>query len=597
MAESMSAVYRRELSLADLPEAAGAGRAWAVLGLILAACAVPLVVSLELQDTRHTMETIALMSSQETWLRQHGWQDIEADPQAWLMPTRNGEPRIVKPPMLVWLHMLAWWDLSPGTSTIEQLTQRARLVAAGLGLVLVGATYWAGLTLGGLRLATTAGLAAGSMWFVQYQSRTASYDIHMAAWASVAVAAGVWAAGLGAARPGSIRRLAGWSVYSLALTLALLSKGPLALVVTLLPMLAAWWLATDRRRTVEVGLVLGTVIATALWAAWYAQAFVAASQVTATLAREYIAPRPEFQTPLYYLALIGLVMPWGMWMVAGLFEPFVRAEGARRWRLLWPWLWFVLIFVFFSIPPAKQKRYILPITPAAALLAAQVFCDHAMLARRGMPDAGGRVLAWLHWIGLLAVSAALPWLWALQPWLVERGWIDEAVTSSLSWPVAAGVGALLVGTAAGGAWLHAKRDRAVAGAVATAVWMVVFSTTFWWTYTRGPDQRHAIRDDAELLTATVGPAPLRYFTRTPDAEGINEELLFFARRIAPEIDEAALILLREAAVGPVFVITHTDPAYFDTMLARGYEHVRRFDADRGVQMDLWRASPLSSGPP
>ncbi|MEP0762465.1 MAG: hypothetical protein HRF48_06970, partial [Chloroflexota bacterium] len=163
------------------------------LALVLLACLPPMLVDLAKRDSTHTMENIALLSAQETWLRQQGYYDLPADPNAWVMPTRNGSPRVTKPPMLVWLNLLAWWDLDPYTASVDLVTYRARLVAVGMALILIASTFWAGLTLADRRLAVLAALAAGSMWFLQRQGRTASYDIHLAAWSSLAMAAGLWA--------------------------------------------------------------------------------------------------------------------------------------------------------------------------------------------------------------------------------------------------------------------------------------------------------------------------------------------------------------------------------------------------------------------
>jgi hypothetical protein len=50
----------------------GAWRAWMGLIAVLLVCGAPLFVRLGEADSRRTMENIAVASSQETWLRQHG---------------------------------------------------------------------------------------------------------------------------------------------------------------------------------------------------------------------------------------------------------------------------------------------------------------------------------------------------------------------------------------------------------------------------------------------------------------------------------------------------------------------------------------------
>lgn len=564
------------------------GKGLTAMMLTLAACTPVLVVSLDVADPHHTMENIALLSSQETWLRQIGWHDIPADAKAFWMPTRNGEPRIVKPPMLVWLHMLAWSDLTPAGSNTTQLTHRARLVAAGLGLVMLGSIFWCGRTLGDLRLAVLATLIAGSTWFFQRQARSASYDIHLAAWATLAVASGLWAIAPGQAMPAAGRRVVGWLVCCLALIMAWLSKGPLSLVLVLLPLTAALCLERRHWRPHVIGMVGAVVVAAAVVLPWFRYAWAVAEEAAATWRHEFLAPRPEFQPPYYYLGLLGLMLPWTIWLIAGLFHPWMRGEPGARQRLMVAWLWFVLLFVFFSIPPAKQQRYILPIVPAAALLAARVFADHAALAKAGRPDPGARLLQWPHWMCLLAASLMLPLLIAAQPILIGRGWLGEPFSASMPWPAAAAWSAGLIAIAALGAWRHLGRHDAWHGGLATAAWALLLTTVWWPMYVRGPHRVHPIRAEAQRVVEVVGDAPLRHLRLSRQTEGLNEEFLFFARRIAPEVTPQQLETFASQSRRPFFVLADADSAEEQWLREHGYEPVLDYHHDKNAPQRVWR---------
>jgi hypothetical protein len=88
-------------------------------------------------------------------------------------------------------------------------------------------------------------------------------------------------------------------------------------------------------------------------------------------AASYNNPQPWW---FYLLALVLLLFPWVFFALGqvrrvttmtltsamGLSEPW--------WRLCWAWV--LAILVFFSIPNSKLVGYILPVTPALALLAA-----------------------------------------------------------------------------------------------------------------------------------------------------------------------------------------------------------------------------------
>ena len=101
-----------------------------LLFLAVVVYSVPTLWKLGVSDSMYHMENMTLLPSQETWIRQqHG------DLDAWLTPSMRGRPRIRKPPMVIWLHMLSWTGLDADTVDPAVLTTRARLVAWSLGLM------------------------------------------------------------------------------------------------------------------------------------------------------------------------------------------------------------------------------------------------------------------------------------------------------------------------------------------------------------------------------------------------------------------------------------------------------------------------------
>ncbi|MCG8510549.1 MAG: glycosyltransferase family 39 protein, partial [Rhodospirillales bacterium] len=223
------------------------GRTVLLLLAVLAICLPAMLVDLAARDSTHTMENIAVLSAQETWLRQVGYKDIEAAPDAWLMPTRNGEPRVTKPPMYVWTTVLGWIGLDPDTATAEQIIWRARFVSVVMGVVLIASIFWMGLSLEGRRLAVVAALAAGAMWFVQRQARTASYDIHMTAWVALSLAGALWAMKPLRRKAHWRRQVVGWGAAAFGLFMGFMSK-QLALVVMVLPLVVFFVLNKPFRR-------------------------------------------------------------------------------------------------------------------------------------------------------------------------------------------------------------------------------------------------------------------------------------------------------------------------------------------------------------
>src|SRR5688572_4939857 len=114
--EPVPSPFRGASAMLDMTSTAARGNRLAIIALaaIMALSLPALLIDLGRLAPRSWMEGIALLSSRETWKRQHA-----GESHAWLTPTVNGSPRLRKPPMLIWLNMLAWSDLDPATAPAE----------------------------------------------------------------------------------------------------------------------------------------------------------------------------------------------------------------------------------------------------------------------------------------------------------------------------------------------------------------------------------------------------------------------------------------------------------------------------------------------
>lgn len=559
---------------------------WLILLLILVVSAIPMLVVVGRSDSKRTMENIAVLSAQETWLRQHGWQDIPADPEAWLMPTRNGNPRIVKPPLVIWLDMLAWSDLTPADSTAQQLIGRARVVSVIMGLLTVAGVYWIGLVLGDRKLAIMSALAAGTCLFLQRQARIASYDIHMVGWATLAVASAIWAMRPFGPTPALWRTLAGWGLAGVALAGAYMSKGPLALLVGAAPVLCTIFVVKDNWRRHVKGLVGMLLVAALLTLPWYLYLWVEVRNTAAALLHEYKAERKEFQPPYYYFGLLGLVLPWSIWLVAGLTQPFMRASGEHRRKLMIAWVWFVFLFVAFSLPGAKQQRYILPIVPAAALLIGQLWRYHEALAQRGETDPGVNLLRIPHWIGVVGASLLVWPFFVSQGWMVKRGWFETMPIGDVPQGFAAAIGAVLTVLAILGAWWHFKW-KPMRAAVVMGAWSLVLMLLVWYAWSTGDRGFHPVRAPAQKFSEIVDGAAVGYFKHRKYPLSPNEEFLLYARRILPPVRPTEAEDFGRSAEH-VYVLAPQAGDARRVLRRSGYERVRAFQHDYDEVLDLWR---------
>lgn len=563
----------------------GAGD-WLMLFMVLVISAIPMLIVVGRGDSKRTMENIAVLSAQETWLRQHGWQDIPADPDAWLMPTRNGNPRIVKPPLVIWLDMLAWADLTPAESTAQQLVGRARIVSVGMALLTVAGVYWIGLMMGDRKLAIMSALAAGTCVFLLRQARIASYDIHMTGWATLAVASAVWAMRPFGPTPALGRTLAGWGLAGVALAGAYMSKGPLALLVGAAPVLCTIVVVKDNWRRHTKGLVGMLFVAALLTLPWYLYLWGEVRNTAAALLNEYRAERPEFQPPYYYLGLFGLMLPWSIWLLAGLTQPFMRASGEHRRKLMVAWVWFVFIFVAFSLPGAKQQRYILPIVPAAALLIGQLWRYHETLAQRGEADPGVNLLRIPHWIGVIGASLLVWPFFVSQGWMVERGGFKTMPVGDVPHVFAAAVGVVLTVLAVLGVRWHFQW-KPFRAAVVMACWSMVLMMLAWYAWSSGDRGMHPVRVPAQKFGAMVEGGVVGYFKHRKHPLSPNEEFLLYARRILQPVRPTEAQAFGRSAEHVYMLAPRVGDAR-RVLRRSGYEKVRAFQHDYDEVLDLWR---------
>lgn len=587
----------KELLATPAPPHRGAGIAWLIMALLLGLCAPPLFMRTGVHLSTHTMENVAMVTSQETWLRWHA-----GETGAWMVTSNDGQPRVEKPPMLTWLDFLAWSDLTPGVATPMDLTHRARIVSALLALIMLASIFWLGNSLGDLSIASLAMLVAGSMIFFQRQGRSASYDIHFVAWGTLAVAAAFWAMKPldSGAPPSRARQIAGWSIAGAAMACSLMSKNPLLFAIVLMPVLGAIVLLPHRRGSNLVGLGAAIVIALLPVIPWYWHVVVTYPRAFAILKMEFQQPRTNPQVFYYYLGLFGLVVPWSAWLICGLIQPFTHVEWQRRRRLLVPWLWFALIFLFFSIPAAKQQRYILPIIPAVALLCAQVLREYQSKADSGRADRLARIIGGAMWFILFLVSLCVGPMLAFHEWLAARmpaKMSDEfnAIRFnqiSVAWAIVLTI--VLVALAVLG-WIWNQRWQPMRSALAMAIWTLAVTSVYWGFENGEPrrtDEVKLYQSEAERVATIIGNSPMRSLRITGSdfqSYKLNEEFRLYFGRLIRRITPEELSSYAEQSPTPVYVLTKSQPEYADTLAAAGYHEVDSavITDEKDVQQ-LWR---------
>ncbi len=167
-----------------------------------------------------------------------------------------------------------------------------------------------------------------------------------------------------------------WPAYAL-LSLATLTKGPVALVLAALTFGGFLYSAQPRPARHELRLRQGLLIIAALAGTWYAAiAIVDPSYLwkflwTHNVTRFAAGTGGHRANPFAYLYLLPAVfLPWSLYLPAVILH-YRNAAPARVPRASeFCLLWIGVVFVFFSLSRGKLATYLLPLFPPLAVLTA-----------------------------------------------------------------------------------------------------------------------------------------------------------------------------------------------------------------------------------
>jgi len=286
----------------------------------------------------------------------------------WVTPVLYGSPWLEKPPLYYWLAMLSY-KAAGGVSDTA-----ARLPSAVLSSLLVVFIYvWARRFRDGMQL--DAALITASAAAIVGFGRSASTDMPLTVMFTIAMLSwyGWYASG---------RRYWLLSFYFF-MGLATLAKGPIAVLLTAIVLVAFAVLRRDLRLLLRTLWPIGVALYVAVVAPW----FIAVQHANPEFFRVFFLQHnlARFTSNLYHhpepfwfylpVALVALV-PWTVFAVAAL------VDAIRDWRFatqqppaqedlrIYLAIWFLIPIIFFSLSHSKLPGYVLPAIPAATVLLA-----------------------------------------------------------------------------------------------------------------------------------------------------------------------------------------------------------------------------------
>jgi 4-amino-4-deoxy-L-arabinose transferase-like glycosyltransferase len=443
----------------------------------------------------------------------------------WLIPQMLGDARTRKPPLATWLSAVstrpatvaALSDPARREDAYKRLAREMRLPA----LLAAALTVFAACEFGRLILGMTAGgvttgvITATSMAFLDY-ARLAAPDTHLALWVTATNLLFARAIFRG-------ERWVGCCGAGVCLGLAMMSKGPVALLQTLAPVIV---FASFRRGGSRLGwrnwltpTALGVALFLSIALPWPMLMLAKVPGVTQIWLGEVTRadaadPRPD----RWYAALLFVrhFMPWTLWLLLGLIGVAGAVWRKQRSRVDLAFWMFVVPVAVMACFPERKPRYILPMIPPGAVLAAWAMIN--VLDRDDVSRGLRRFYAGVHWllVGFIAIGGV-----AL---LVRPG--------GLTWGIATVIAVVICALAAA-LWMLAK-SRVVALVIASGLAVACFDVVHAFTIPPGDGRLSIMKPLADAIIARAGNmTTVSFYPEQPERNAPLNLSIYLNRVVQP----------------------------------------------------------------
>lgn len=333
----------------------------------------------------------------------------------WLVPLKRATDIPSKPPLFHWSAAAA--SLFKGKLS-EPTIRFPSAVYATLGVLFL---YVFGRKLFGPEVALLGGAILATTTVYQNQALSARVDMTLCFFVTISLGLFYFL------YRGLLTSEIWYYVFFSLVGISVLAKGPLGIV---LPALVAGVFVILKKRwdlISKFGLHPGVLLMLILCAGWYVIAVTRGGEgffdrqiIEENLSR-FAGGSGHSHPPYYYIPyLFALGLPWSLFLPFLTWDFFQRRFSSDDDSLFLA-LWFLVMFVFFSISMGKRPVYILPIYPALSLLMALWFYRHGAAA--GVRRVLYRFIAALAGaVGLTLIIITVGALWSHDP-----GWFFSPV--------------------------------------------------------------------------------------------------------------------------------------------------------------------------
>ncbi len=327
-------------------------RGWALKLMLVIICLTLYLPHLAGRDLWAGRETLYAQVARET---------LEGN---WLVLHFNGELYSNKPPLYFWVIAL----ISKPWGDVTEFTLRLPSALAAIGTVLV--VYALAERLLGAGMGFLAGVILATSPEFQKYACVAKLEMPLTFFLSASLTC--FYIGLNSVTDKRWYFLWGW----VFLALSVLTKG---LGVILIPPVIGLYLASRRElhRWKEMEPLLGSLIFMALLSVWLLPALLYGglsytSGVAGHLGHHMSKPF-SLSKPVFYIKeiLVG-TLPWSLILVA-IYFCWRDMGKEQKESLRFPLVWFLVIFIIFSLVLYKRSRYLLPLYPSVALMLAALW--------------------------------------------------------------------------------------------------------------------------------------------------------------------------------------------------------------------------------
>lgn len=319
---------------------------------------------------------LGLTNDNEVFYAQSAKEMIQRD--SWMTPYIFGQPQFEKPIFIYWLTRIGF--ILFGITSFG-----ARFFPAIFGVLGVAGIYL--FCLAGLKdkgKAFLSGIILMSAGMYAGMAKTLFTDMVFSTSISLALVSFFWGYSV------KNRKGAGLLLFSFFSALAVLTKGPLGLILALAVVTCFLLFKKDIKFLFCRHSLWGIIVFLLVAAPWYilmvkiyGNAFIREFIYNVNARRIVVAQHGAHNRWYYYPFYIVCAMcPWSLFVLASLAYLPVYLKKKENSFYLFLACWIGVIFFVFQMARSKVSNYILPVFPAIAVLIGAFICDTLLLSRR-----------------------------------------------------------------------------------------------------------------------------------------------------------------------------------------------------------------------